>query len=838
MLHKSKPQPIKNAQSSSNQISLSSALFVKTAISKVIMLTIAWGIMAAFTVITSGCSQPSQKDIVRCIDNDTVSNKLITLQYERTTQTLIARSRGRVLFAKKFANPGVSVIKTRNELGQGYAVSLASPQSSAVITASLYPQCPFVVMQYQIINKGQKTAIINNATPISITWPGKKVLGAREYSQLRVLGCDGLTTPDKKRISYTFLAAASSVKRKGIVAGWLSSKRGSGIVLAQPDKKGLKITAKVEYGRLRLSPGQKEKGELFVIGYFDDALYGLEQYADAIAKVNHVHLNPITSGYCTWYSQPHGGAADEKSLTELSDFARKNLVPFGFKTVQIDDHWQGKPRPNPDWGPAADFTHADPHGPYPHGMKSIASKLKRNKQKAGIWLLPFAWDPHCPSLKNHNDWFVKKDDGSIYYVMWAGWCLDMTNPDAKAFLTKVISTITKKWGYKYLKLDGLWAGMAVKILYPQPTYRPDNIGDAVFYNPNKTNIEAYRDGLRVVRKAAGKDVFMLGCNIAQNMRTLAASFGLVDAMRIGSDITTKWGHIKTCATMGSRLYFLHSRVWYNDPDCLLVRKPLTLNQARAWGSWIGITGELNMVSEWLPSLPADRLDIIKRTMPNHGLCARPVDLFAHSLPQIWHLTNTLKNNTTHNANINTSSSTDNRFDIVAVFNWSPKPAKITVNLSRLSLPAKYAHGLWVGYEFWSRQPISPFTSKLTLHLPAMSCKVIALKPVLDRPQLVSTSRHVTQGIVDVQKEQWLPAAHTLTGISKVVAGDNYQLRIYTGRGNWQLTTARASYIDTTNTSNKTFVEIVPDDNLSDWAIVNIKPSASGEVKWALQFETK
>jgi hypothetical protein len=32
--------------------------------------------------------------------------------------------------------------------------------------------------------------------------------------------------------------------------------------------------------------------------------------------------------------------------------------------------------------------------------------------------------------------------------------------------------------------------------------------------------------------------------------------------------------------------------------------------------------------------------------------------------------------------------------------------------------------------------------------------VLALRPVVDHPQVVGTSRHITQGIVDLSDEKW------------------------------------------------------------------------------------
>ena len=57
----------------------------------------------------------------------------------------------------------------------------------------------------------------------------------------------------------------------------------------------------------------------------------------------------------------------------------------------------------------------------------------------------------------------------------------------------------------------------------------------MLHDPDKTNIEAFRSGLKLVREAAGKDVFLLGCCASQNMRSYGGAFGLVDAMRVGPD---------------------------------------------------------------------------------------------------------------------------------------------------------------------------------------------------------------------------------------------------------------------------------------------------------------
>ena len=63
--------------------------------------------------------------------------------------------------------------------------------------------------------------------------------------------------------------------------------------------------------------------------------------------------------------------------------------------------------------------------------------------------------------------------------------------------------------------------------------------------------------------------------------------------------------------------------------------------------------------------------------------------------------------------------------------------------------------------------------------------ILAMRPEADHPQVVSTSRHVTQGMVDLLEEKWDPATKTLSGRSKLVAGDPYEIRIALG-AKWHL----------------------------------------------------
>ncbi len=621
---------------------------------------------------------------------------------------------------------------------------------------ALYPGFPFALFRTTLHNGGSEDIIVNHLPAVS-----GQLNQVGPHDQLRSFGTAGLTSLEKNPGSYAYLAIVDPATRAGMVSGWLTHDRGSGVVFSPVKDETVRIEARIDYGRLRIKPGQDAQAETFTLGWFEDVRLGLEMYADRIASIYSIKLPPQPAGYCTWYADQYGGACDEKHLAELATFAAEHLKPFGFDFVQIDDGWQDGVSTD---GPCRNFTTHRPGGPYPGGMQATAETIARLGLTAGIWFMPFAGTSYDPFFKDHQDWFAKDKDGKPFAATWGGTCLDMTHPGAQQHLRSEVQRLAHQWGYRFFKMDGLWTGTATRLMYVNDGYQDDQMGESQLSDPDKTPIEAYRDGLKLVRQEAGPDVFLLGCCVSQNMRSFGGTFGLVDAMRVGPD--TGAGHIG--APHGSRNYFLHGRVWQNDPDCVSVRASTPLHQAQLNASWTAISGQLFYCSDWLPGLPPERLSILQRTMPAHGLKPRPVDLFESDPARIWLLTDTRTQ----------------RRDVVAFYNWDQEhAATIACSAARIGLPEA---AQYVAFDFWADKFVPPFGDTLTSQLPAASCRVLAVRPVADVPQLLSTSRHVTQGMVDVLEENWDAATCVLRGTSRVVGGDEYELRIVvpTGDKSW------------------------------------------------------
>jgi hypothetical protein len=482
--------------------------------------------------------------------------------------------------------------------------------------------------------------------------------------------------------------------------------------------------------------------------------------------------------------------------------------------MQIDDRWQallpegfqheGRIQTT---GPVKVFRNSNDN--YPRGMAPTAERITSRGMIPGIWFMPFAGNYRHPWFD--PEIFATNPDGTPFHdSRWSGTCLDISDPAAREFVAQRVRRI-HGWGYRYFKLDGMHTGAPSHNIYVNTGYREDTFPDSRLDDPDWTHIEAYRRGLEIVRENA-PDTFILGCNVSQNMVSMGPAFGLIDAMRIGPDNggagRGRWGAVKVGAWHGTNLYFLNGRVWHNDPDPVYVRESNPLHKARLMCSWVAVSGSMLTVSYQFEELPDERLDLLKRTMPGPGIPGRPVDLFEADQARIWLLTDTRRNV---------------RRDVIGLFNWNEKePLEIVYEMGRLGLDPK---ATYIAFDYWAEEFIEPIQGTLQLTVPAGSCRVLAVRPEASHPQLVSTSRHIAQCMVDVLEENWDPTTLTLSGKSRVVDGDPYELRIaLPAKGQWRLRKASAGG-----------KKLVPGEPSDVGLRLGFTPEKSRVVEWSLRF---
>ncbi len=296
----------------------------------------------------------------------------------------------------------------------------------------------------------------------------------------------------------------------------------------------------------------------------------LARWAEGFAAAHAVpRPRPAPTLWCSWYHYFTG--VTEPDIDE--NLQAIDELGLGIDVVQIDDGYQADIG---DWLLLSDR------------FRSLPDLIARihGRGRAGIWVAPFLVGTGSRLYAEHPDWTVQGAQAGH------GWgqdlaALDPSVPGAAAYLREVFGYFADL-GIDFLKLDFLFAG-AVPGARAEPGLDP---------------IAAYRLGLEVIREAAGDSAYLLGCGAP-----ILPSVGLVDAMRVGPDISHRsepededqsQPSQRTATRCTVHRGWQHGRFWVNDSDCLLAGRR-TADRER-WADTVERYGGLRASSDRLREL--------------------------------------------------------------------------------------------------------------------------------------------------------------------------------------------------------------------------------------------
>ncbi|MCG3128805.1 MAG: hypothetical protein CHACPFDD_03698 [Phycisphaerae bacterium] len=464
------------------------------------------------------------------------------------------------------------------------------------------------------------------------------------------------------------------------------------------------------------------------------------------------------SGWCSWYQ--YYQELSEDDVVRNAEWMARNLLPFGAEYVQIDDAWQGVGH---GLGENRDWETIDRR--FPHGMKWLADQIRAHGMKPGIWLAPHGQSNFDFVAANRAAFLWRADGssvgeetepGSVQKYNWEGrFIVDASGKAGQDYLRRLFRRLADEWGYEYFKIDGQ---PLVQDLYAKHRDR--------FADPRLTPEEAYRAGLRVMRETIGPQRFLLGC-----WGTPWWGAGILDGTRTGGDIDANagWSGMTPALECTWQNYWTHTIVWYADPDVLCVRPPLTLEQARVWATVMALTGQSLLASDKMHELADERVELLRRVFPPADI--RPADLCPLRRPDVICLK---------------IADAAGRRDLVGVFNWCESTRSADLSLDALGLEP----GAYVAYDVWRREVLGRIDASLRVTLEPTACRLICIRPLnANGPTLLGTSRHLTQGGVDV--ESISVADGPISGVSRVVGGDRYEIRVLLASGDDVLTLSAA-----------------------------------------------
>lgn len=250
-----------------------------------------------------------------------------------------------------------------------------------------------------------------------------------------------------------------------------------------------------------------------------------------------------------------------------------------------------------------------------------------------------------------------------------------------------------------------------------------------------------------------------------------------------------------------------------SPRPIVVGKPLTRDQAQLLASVVALSGQPVMMADALHRLPAERIAILRRILPPAPI--RAVDLFDHGLPAAW--------------NLNVVRKFGDQFEqwnIFGVFNWSELPETRFVRLTEVGIDTTAGVAFAV-YDVWQERLLAVTSDTFEINVPPTACRLVCIRRLeQNRPTIIGTNRHITQGGIDLHDVKWDPDQLILSGVSDLIADDNYELRLATPRGDDSLEIVEV----------KTDVDAFHVRREGLLRIVTFESASSRSARWEVRFQ--
>ncbi|MFW6369088.1 MAG: glycoside hydrolase family 36 protein [Myxococcota bacterium] len=500
-------------------------------------------------------------------------------------------------------------------------------------------------------------------------------------------------------LSHDVMVLGNESAGEAWLVGFISSRAGVGEIFLK-NRGEHTIEVSLDYGGKRLEKGRCLEGEPLLLVRGSDGQSLLEDWADELGSEMGARAgtrSPV--GWCSWYEY-YDKVSEADVLANLQVIEAHDEL--GIDLLQIDDGYQAAIG---DW--------LEQSSRFPNGLKKPAGEIRAAGKTAGIWLAPFFAEPRSGLFRKHPEWFLRNEKGRLidagFNPVWRTRLrsLDLTHPGVEAWLRRVFEGLIEA-GFDYFKIDFIYAGLR----------------HGKRHDPGKSPLEAYRNGLSIIRRTIGEERFLLGCGAP-----LSASIGFVDAMRIGADVKESWdsrlaafvgrgaGYPSAKLAIAGTLArsFLHRRAWLNDPDCLLVRDrntKLGLAEVETLVTVLGMSGGMLFLSDDMTSLTPERLEMAKAALPPTELAARPEGLMSSNPPDRVVLESEAGS-------------------LVALINWEDEPR---------SVPAPAADKGSTLFDFWRQAPLEQGEE---LSIPPHGVRAVSITPEGKEPQLVGSSFHLT-----------------------------------------------------------------------------------------------
>lgn len=418
-----------------------------------------------------------------------------------------------------------------------------------------------------------------------------------------------------------------------------------------------------------------------------------------------------------------------------------------------DEHWS-------NYGPGNGKAIGPGNGSLREPYETVAKFCRAVSELGGI---PFTYF-QCSMPSNdfaaaHPDWMLSKDISLLHHTHAHHRPLvryDYSHPGFRAHCLAA---------WKRLREAGL---RGVKFDYPETAWAPQGgFDDARF-----TTTSAYRELFRLCREGLGEDAFIheriLGGATHEDAPRLDTTAGIVDLQRVWGDashfepeMASRMG-LRWYKSRGVFLYYPDGKSFFRDG------KELPAHERRAFLTIIAFLSGRLEIGTSIGSMTDEMLHDMTRVFPmlTGSKSPRPVDMLTgveHPAVYVYRV--------------------DDSWSQVLLLNNGKRRRTISAPMAgdqaetgSLGLDET---GHYHAFDFWGQHHLGVLDGRdrLSLELRAGEAAMISVRRLQSNPQLVSTNRHIMQGLMECHGVTWSPVERTLSGEVDVIAGEAFILTV-------------------------------------------------------------
>ncbi|MHB8955025.1 MAG: alpha-galactosidase [Pirellulaceae bacterium] len=558
-------------------------------------------------------------------------------------------------------------------------------------------------------------------------------------------GTDAVAAGGQRSYAGTMMLALAHQKPSAaLLVGFLTGREARPRVGARfrTPESGTALAAWQDYLGRQLAPGERLELDSVAVRAELDPWLALERYGDDVAAsaAAPVRTTP-TSLWCSWYA--HRMAMTEELVLANAAVAARHFQPLGMDIIQLDHGWQ-RGDVTGDWVPNERF---------PNGLPWLAEQLRsRHALRLGLWISPTDVADVSDLFQQHADWLLRDGQGAPQ-VNWRWYwapnpnCyeLDASHPAAHRFLRETFSRLASE-GASYFKIDFL---------------APCGGDHFVQHDPACTRgWGVLRRAMEAIREGAGPEAFIRYCQAPPLL-----AVGLADGAYGGNDLLDGgrpdvMPATREAARALAASYWVNDRLYRREVCDLSVRMQADVEEVRLRLALMALAGCSISFSDELQFLPPSRLRLMQQVLPPGMPAMRPLDLFQHSIPSVWHV---------H------CKRPFAEWDVVGLFNLEDQPQMRSVDLTALGL--KPDANAFV-FEFWEERSLGIHQGRVEMELPAHASRILLVHRVSDRPQLLGTDMHLLGGYHELTELVWDEAALTLRGVCRRLPGATGRVYLY------------------------------------------------------------